>query len=309
MAYYIFHIPSTTFPIGLTRIKDSIFCFPSKELNTFSDYELHHHCLCLAIDVESDSEAMKIIKDFIIVLNIFHQEDSAIKWFSGLSIKSHAAVNDSIDNIYSQYRTDEKFFGYFDDFNNMPLHLFIPTHPKFSFIEVFNKLSELSESDFVYKSLSFLAIINPVRMFTQRLFDNALLENSMHFQLFESIMNELDPNKNDLQIICPACNSVKQRGINKRIDDFFNLDEYKTIRDKQDFIASAKKIARTRHKFSHNLEGRSAIEYDNDMIATLGYNTTFYLKEDIKYREGIFQAKGNMKTLNTIILIDKLLNK
>lgn len=311
MAYYIFHIPSKTHPKELTKINESVYCFSSKEINIFSDFEVHQYCICLVVNAESDTKVKKAIKDFIITLNIFHQNQGAIRWFSEMFLPKHLTIDDSIENIYFQYRNPIElpiFFSF--DFNEMEIHFFSLYRPKFSFIELYNKLTELPESDFIYKSLSFLAIINPITMFTHNIFDNALLENTLQFQLFETIMNEYNPESKELQSICPKCKRKNGRGINKRIEDFLNMEKFKSPEDKIAFIKSAKKVAATRHKFSHRLEGKSHTAYhEENIIPNLGSGCTIYLKEDIEYCDGTIQAVNNVKILNTVILLDKLLQK
>jgi hypothetical protein len=180
----------------------------------------------------------------------------------------------------------------------------------YSFIETFNRLHNITETDFLYKSLSYLAVVNPIMMITQKIFNNALFENTLQFQLFESIMKEYDTTPKVKTKPCLTCDYTKQKGLSQRIDDFFNLDEYKSLKSKTEIVASIKAIAKSRHIFSHKLEGKShKAYYEEDLAPNLGSDSTFYLKDDIKYAHGTLTAIHTIKSVNTLILIGKLFDK
>lgn len=99
-------------------------------------------------------------------------------------------VSYSIENKYSLYNSDVRYLMSHFDYDKLPLILFMNPLTEFSFIEIFNELHGISESDYIYKSLSYFSIINPIAMITKRTFNNALHENALQFQLFESIMSK-----------------------------------------------------------------------------------------------------------------------
>jgi hypothetical protein len=308
MAYYVFHLPSRTIPNRLTEINKSVYCFPSKEKIPTLEHTITFSCLCLVINADDDKKVIKVLKDFTIVQNIFGQNHHLLTRFSVISLSEYEKVNDSIENIYSLYKSDIRYIMTHFDYNKLPLLLWF-NQPEYSFIEVFNKLHGLLESDFIYKSLSYLSIINPIIMITNRIYDNALLENALQFQLFESIMSKYDTAPTAKASICPTCKHRKQKGTNKRIDDFFNLENHNSLKFKSEFVASVKAVAKSRHIFSHKLEGKSHnAYYEEDIEPNLGTDKTIYLKEDIKYAHGSSQAVQNVKALNVLFLIDKLLN-
>ena len=307
MTFYVFHIPSRTYPKEFTKIQDNFFCFPSKIVNP--ELGSYCGCLCSLIVSETEEEVKKKLKDFLITLNVFHYEYQSIRWFSAINLKSCITKCESIEEIYCEFKSQNVISGLIFDFNKMPVHTPTMINYSLSFIDVYRKLSALEERSYLYLAFSFLSIIHPTIMNTNRIFENALFENSLQFQLFESIMKQYDTTP-EAKEICSECKKVKQRGISRRILDFFELENYRNIGDKQDVIKAVKKIAETRHKFLHALAGKSLMEYYyEDIEPNVGAGATTYLKEDIKYGEGTNQAVWIVKTLNTLILLDKLMEE
>ncbi len=305
MSFYLFHIPSRTNTKEITKIQDNFFCFPSKVVNP--ELGSYCSCLCALILAGDNSDVKKKLKNLIITLNVFHYEFQSVRWFSNIHIESCIINYNSIEEIYSEFKSEKMPSGGYFNFYNMPIHTPTMINYSLSFIDVYQKLSALEEKSYLYQAFSFLSIINPIIMHTNRIFNNALFENSLQFQLFESIMKQYDTTP-EAKEICTECKKVKQRGINRRILDFFELENYRNIGDKEDVIKAVKKVAETRHKFLHALEGKSLMEYYyEDIEPNVGAGATTYLKEDIKYGDGTSQAVWIMKTLNTLILLDKLM--
>lgn len=308
MAYFIFNVPSTSFPNEFTKISDTVFCFPSKHRNTNTDYDMHSYCICIVISFDSEISVLKKLKDFIIILNLFRQEHEAIRWFSGIDIKKQIFIKDSIENIYAENRAEEQIGFYHDDFEDMPIHIISYPHPRVSFIKAYNNLINIPESDFLYKSLCYLAIIHPIQMFINKVYNNALFQNAMLFQLFESIMKAYDSTPITEDKKCPTCRRAITKGTKQRIGNFLSQFEFKDDDTKAIFINSAKTLVKSRNAFFHSLEGKTISEYYIEMESLIGLDKTIYLKEDMKHGYGVFNAVHNIKTINTMILLEKLLN-
>lgn len=309
MTFYIFQIPVRTRPKELTELMEKVYCFPSNYIDSSINTKRKPRYICLVIDSEFGSNVTKILKDFIIALNLFAYEWHSIRWFSSFSIETQLTSNETIENIYKQYKVDIDIQVHNNDFNQMSLELIVVKSHKFSLIEVFTKLFNLPKSDFLYNSLSYLSITTAIINFTNKIYNNGLFEGALLFQLFESILNEYDRTPVIIKEKCLTCNHIKERGLNKKIEDFFVSDEFKNINSKKEIISVIKKVARNRHKFFHNLKGKSTIEYFEVLMSNFHEGQTINIDDDIKYAEGAIQAVGVLKAVNTLILLNKLLNR
>lgn len=162
---------------------------------------------------------------------------------------------------------------------------------------------KLEHNSFLYNSLKYLGINNCIVMTNMRVYNNALMENAMLFQLFESLILDHEKTYEKVNQKCETCNRDIQLGIKKRIQRFV-LD---IGINNDSILKSINKIADTRHSFFHSLNGLSKLEYSENIIYKTNKNE-MNLEDDLKHGQGVFMAQGLLKAIITIYLLNKLLN-
>ncbi len=304
MKYTVYHIPSRTFPKNVTRLGDGIFCFRSNQTSVYSG--LYINCVGLIIDIDKNINYFKVLTDFIVTLNVFRQEFTSIQWLSQLEYNKFIFNSDLEITEEIKLHLDETSdkIGYFEDFNDMQVHVIASIEVSFSFISVFNKLLPLQNDSFLYNSIGYLSINNSIAMTHSRIYENALLENAMLFQLFEALMTNHEKKYKDESKKCETCQRETKIGLTSRIDRFLT-----DIKLKNEILSKTiKTIANTRHKFFHSLGGRTRTEYINQTVKKIG-NNHISLDDELKHTEGILSAHGIFKAVITTYLLNELLDK
>lgn len=299
-SYYT--IPSRTFPESLTELGQGIYCFKS---NAKSDINaLYKNCVGLLIDTSINQNYFEVLCNYIVSVNLFRQEHIAIQWLANLN-KEDYLINinkNDVKNFILNNSSEDKNFVYVEDYNEIVIHLVSKNDLKYSFIEVFQKFSKLEKNSFLDNTLRYLAINFCLISTTQILYDNALFQNSTLFQIFETILNEFEPITPEQRDYCVKCERQITPGLKKRITNFL---ENRDLNHK-DISSAILKVAETRHKFFHNLKGKSSTDYINAIIANQDDNFISYEKE-LNEADAILLGVGLLKTVITSILIDELI--
>lgn len=296
------NIPSRTILKNTVKIQDGIYCFHSKIVN--SSLGIHGQCIGLIIDIDIHSNYQRILSDFVTSLNIFRQEHIAIQWLSKLNYNEF--IISSEEEIYKyidSYKNNSERNIFMEDLSNLQVQIVGNNSLHYSFIDVFNNLVKLDNNEFIYNSLKYLAITNPIIMTSNRVYDNAFFENALLFQLFEAIMVNHEKNYREESKVCSECKKQIRIGLNSRIDRFLND---MGITD-SNIIKAVKVIAQTRHKFFHSLAGLSQKDHSDKVFANMTDNFLSF-EDEIKHADGTFLGKGVLKQIITIFLLEQLLS-
>ncbi len=300
MNLIILHIPTRTIVNEPTKLCDGIFCFHSKFLD--DTLGLYSQKMGLIIDIDTHTNYQRIISDFITTLNIIRQEYVAIQWLSKLDYNTHIVnSNLSILEQIELLKFGENREMDLDDLDRLQLHIVGDNSTELSFIDIFNELIKQESNSFVYNSLQYLAISNSIIMTSNRIYDNALFENALLFQIFEAIM--LNHEKKIIEDIkqCECCKRSVRIGLNKRIERFLaDIQITESI-----IIKTIKVIANSRHKFFHSLAGLTGIEHSNLAFSKVPDNYLSY-EDELKHADGSYQGKSVLKKIIIFYLLDRL---
>lgn len=284
-------------------LQSGICCFPAKTITESTD--LYNCYIGLVIDIELHKNYQRIVSDFITTLNIFRSEYIAIHWLSRLNYKDLVMSTDlSLSNYILPFQLDSDSKLHSEQLDKLQVHSVVSNSITFSFVEVFNAMIKLDKNDFVHNSIQYLAITNPIIMTFNRVYDNALFENALIFQLFEAIMVNHEKRFNDETKICSKCKKETRIGLKSRIDRFLKDLE---ITDSL-IIKAVKVIAGTRHKFLHSLSGLPLLDHSDQAFSKMEDNYLSF-NDELKHAEGTFLGKGVLKIIITTYLIERLLSE
>lgn len=298
MQYFLYFIPLHTFPSETVKLNKDIFVFASNRQSGIKG--VYNNCLCLGISQKStEKERMKMLKEFIVAINIFRSEWVAIQWLSTLQINSGELVK-NIQEAKKKYLSSKDLNRHNDEFVDLKVHSIVLKSYSRSLITVFNKLLKLEITNFIYQGVHYLSSIDAMKMTINRVFGNALLEQTLLFQLFEAIMTNYEDPSIRNKVACEKCGSQRGGSISQRIDIF--------LKENPELVPYFKRGALSRHKFSHALAGRSLLDYHkplskNDKTAT---EINAY---DLKGGDGVIYSVHFIRAYLTIFLIEKLLSK
>lgn len=300
MNYIILHIPTRTIVQEPTNLCDGIFCFHSKFFD--ESLGLYSQKMGLIIDLDKHINYQRIISDFITTLNVIRQEYLAIQWLSRLDYTTHI-VNSELSILEHiellKYCGERKLM--LDDLRGLQLHLVCDNYTELSFIDIFNELVEQETNSFIYNALKYLAVSNSIIMTSNRVYDNALFENALLFQIFEAIMVNYEKKYIEENKQCEYCERSIKIGLNKRIHRFLHDIQ---ITDPL-IIKSIRVIANSRHKFFHSLAGLTGIEHSNLAFSKVPDNYLSF-ENELKHADATFLGKGVLRRIITLYLVDRL---
>ena len=300
MKYACYHIPSYTFPKKVIELRDGVICFKSK--NEISFFSKDINCIALIIDIDKNPDYERVVLEFITTLNIFRYEYTSVQWLSQTDLKKGIKELELSNFIKENQLSPIDEYYYNEDFNDMEFHLIVYPRQNESFIKVFNKLLGLDSNTFLHRAIRFLAITISLKVTASKLFDNELMENSMLYQLLESMVTEYAPLSEEASKVCKSCNRPSNPSMNKRMIDFLKTKN----QDSEDTIKMIKVIGGTRNKYFHALKGKSLSEYIDLVVKKVGKNNISF-NEDLKYGDGANLGKHLLKAVLTYILVIELL--
>lgn len=276
--------------------------------------------MSVAIENEDRMEREKILKEIIILINILDSNNRSVQWSSLNKMNSEIIIeHNSLVKYINQFSNVEDIHKW--DFNEYPFFNMI-YGSKFNFKNLLLNLHRHDSKNELYQKLSFLSVIGPIQNTVNRIYHNAKFEPSLIFLLFESIMNEEDPDdKSKKEEPCKCCGHQKNRGIGKRIGDFFDKVKLSETAEAlyrergvkvEDFIKIAKEIANVRHSFFHTKDEKSMEYYSIKIMEGKTQeddHKSITLKEDLKHGDGTLIGQRNLRFFITHFLLNKLLTQ
>lgn len=189
MKILLAEFPCRRRPKNVIYVNDGLAIFPSKK-QVINPKGLYANCIGLALKIDSQIDADKVLSDFIVTLNLFGQEYPSIIWLSELDSKEIIIdTSEGFSKVVTEKTDTDTMNDFINvDFNRLHVQILVVNRFHYSFTDVFKAIINLNHDSFDYQCLKYFSIINPIVMITNKVYRNELMENALIFPILESII-------------------------------------------------------------------------------------------------------------------------